>query len=142
MNDAEMTAGPKSRMSRGWRITLWLTVVALIVTSFYAEENWRGRHAWERHVQKLAEKGHPVYAQQVIPQPVPGEDNFAMTPFLAPLFRFAPGTQKWVDTNGTATAQHLASELDPIFPLKGDKTERVNSWVIPRVNMESAYAAL
>jgi hypothetical protein len=84
-------------------ITLaWIiTLVALV----YAEENWRGRRAWNQYRQQMQAEGIPLDLKVLIPKPVPDEQNFAMTPSLAPLYEFEPGTQHWRDTNGLAKIQ-------------------------------------
>ncbi|MFA5192127.1 MAG: hypothetical protein WC740_15475, partial [Verrucomicrobiia bacterium] len=46
-----------------------------------------------------------------IPPRVPDDQNFAMTPFFAPLFDFEPGTQKQRDTNAVKRIQDFASAL-------------------------------
>lgn len=43
-------------------------------------------------------------AESYVPPPVPGDQNFALTPFLKPLFDFLPGTQSWQGTNDNGKA--------------------------------------
>src|ERR1039457_3890868 len=86
-----------------------VTLIALVCT----EENWRGKRAWERYKHELAAQGEKLDLQAYIPPPVPDEQNFAMTPFLAPLFDFNPeplkeGQSRWRDTNGFNRASSLA----------------------------------
>jgi len=102
-----------------WRLGRWLFtwrrlrfaliplawVITLIVL-FYAEENWRGRRAWRQYRQQLEARGTPVDLKSLIPKPVPDAQNFAMTPALAPLYEFVPGTQHWQDTNSLAQIQN------------------------------------
>ena len=72
------------RAIRAILITLaWIvTVVALI----YAEENWRGRRAWNKHRTELAARGEQLELKEFIPAPVPDEQNFAATPFIKDWF--------------------------------------------------------
>jgi hypothetical protein len=90
------------RIRRGLLALVWL---ATLVALFYAEEDWRGRHAWRNYEQQLLARGTlPGLAPQV-PKPVPDEQNFAMTPYLAPLFDFLPGTQQWRDKSAVSAIQ-------------------------------------
>lgn len=84
-----------------------VTLIALI----YALENWRGKRAWEKHRKELEAKGEVIDIQQLKPPPVPEDQNFAMTPFLAPLFDFKPGTQSYRDTNALARIQSAFVKL-------------------------------
>src|SRR6185436_4049834 len=61
--------------------------------------------------------------------PVPEEENFAMTPLLAPLFEFVPGTQKFMDTNAVEWLRNFASRYDAAASaLPSMKALRSNSW--------------
>jgi len=90
------------RIRRVLMLLVWgVTAVAL----FYAEENWRGRRAWERYRRQLEAQGERMDIKALIPKPVPDGQNFAQTPALVPLFDFEPGTQQARDTNGFARLQ-------------------------------------
>jgi hypothetical protein len=97
-----------------------LGVAGLVVLLgiFYAEENWRGEHAWEVCRQELVAKGVDLEWAKFIPAPVPDEQNFATTPFLAPLFDFnprplGPGETFWRDTAGHDRAVNFGASLLP-----------------------------
>ncbi len=68
-----------------------LACCATVVALFYTEENWRGRHAWESYKGQLKAQGGKLTIADFVPPPVPDAENFAMTPFLAPLFEFKTG---------------------------------------------------
>ena len=53
-----------------------ITLIAL----FYAEENWRGKHAWKNFKREQEAKGERLDFASIVPPPVPDEQNFAMTP--------------------------------------------------------------
>ncbi len=53
-----------------------ITLIAL----FYAEEDWRGWHAWNQFKHKWEAQGDHFDLASVVPPPVPDEQNFAMTP--------------------------------------------------------------
>lgn len=79
-----------------------LGCLAVVVILFYAEENWRGKHAWERYKNMLEAKGEPLILAALAPPPVPDDQNFAMTPLLKPLF-----------PHGTNYADELKKRLKP-----------------------------
>jgi hypothetical protein len=89
-----------------------------LVCVFFAEENWRGRRAWENCRRELEAKGIALDWAKFVPPPVADEQNFAMTPFLAPLFDFTPkprepGQPRWRDMEGHDRAANFAAVLLP-----------------------------
>lgn len=70
-----------------WRTLKWLlrglTVLLLLAAVFYAEENWRGKRAWDSYRQQLEAQGEHLDFAYFIPPPVPDEQNFAMAPVVA-----------------------------------------------------------
>jgi len=86
-----------------WRVLLlFLACLATLLGLFHAEEDWRGKRAWETYKESQEAAGVHFDIARLIPPTVPDAENFAMTPFLAPLFDFVPGTQQRRDTNGYA----------------------------------------
>jgi hypothetical protein len=65
--------------------------VVVLVVLFYAEENWRGKHAWEKYRREREAKGDHFEWSAIVPPPVPDDQNFAMTPLFAELFPKRPG---------------------------------------------------
>lgn len=66
-----------------WRRTLFgLACLGTLIALFYAEENWRGRHDWEKFKREWEAKGEHFDYASVIPPPVPDEQNFALTPIV------------------------------------------------------------
>jgi hypothetical protein len=98
-----------------------ITLAAL----FTLIENWRGYRAWERVRRGYEAAGEPLSLQDVVPPTVPDDENFAMTPFLAPLYDFEPGTQHWRDTNGF----NRAFEPVRFRRLRGLSKDRSNRWM-------------
>jgi hypothetical protein len=83
-----------------WRVLLLRVAgLATLIALFYAEENWRGKHAWEAYKREAERKGVVFDFARFVPPRVPDDQNFAMTPFFAPFFDFRPGTQQPRDTN-------------------------------------------
>jgi hypothetical protein len=101
------------------RTLVCCAALATLIALFYAEENWRGKHAWERYKKEAGSKRGILDWQSFIPPKVPDDQNFAMTPFLAPLFDFNPeprteGQSRWRDTNGYNRASQFVHELSEI----------------------------
>ena len=57
-----------------------LACLATLVALCYAEEDWRGWHAWNQFKQKWEAKGEHFDLASIVPPPVPDEQNFAMSP--------------------------------------------------------------
>ena len=77
-------------------------VLAVSVAVFYAEENWRGKHAWENCKRELKAKGAVLDWDKLIPPPVPDDRNFFKAPKMAGWF---------VKINGSSTKNDLVSRL-------------------------------
>ena len=94
-----------------------VTLVALL----FAEENWRGRHAWETYKNEWGAKGEKFDFASYVPPRVPDDQNFAMTPLLAPLFDFnpeplQPGQDRWRDKDGHVRVAQFAAGLFTLYP--------------------------
>ena len=57
--------------------------LATLIALFYAEEDWRGWHAWQKFKHQWEAKGERFDFASVIPPPVPDDQNFALTPMVA-----------------------------------------------------------
>lgn len=70
-----------------WRILkrclLALVFFLALIPIFYAEEDWRGKHAWEKFKQEWEAHGEKFDFASFIPPPVPDEQNFAFAPIVA-----------------------------------------------------------
>jgi hypothetical protein len=82
-----MNETPKTKS--GWRnprrVLISLAVLATLIAIFYAEEDWRGKRAWENCKRELEAKRMVLDWDRFIPPPVPDDQNF---------FK-APKMQKW-----------------------------------------------
>jgi hypothetical protein len=67
---------------------------ATIVALLYAEENWRGRHAWNKMRRELETKGESLDWTTFIPKTIPDDQNFAATPLVQSWF---PKGRLWDD---------------------------------------------
>ena len=86
-----------------WRRTLFgLACFATLIALFYAEENWRGKRAWENYKHEWEAKGEKFDFKDFVPPPVPDEKNFAMTPIWVESMKATLGernSRKWFGTN-------------------------------------------
>ena len=99
--------------TRCWRIVRralflligFITLAALVIT----EENWRGKRDWEKFKSEGEARGERFDLASFTPKPVPTEQNFYATPFLAPLldYEIVNGEARWHDSNGVARAKSL-----------------------------------
>jgi hypothetical protein len=85
-----------------WRRTLFgLACFVTLIALGYAEENWRGKHDWEKFKREWEAQGEKFDYASIAPPPVPDAQNFAMQPI-------------WVDTIkvefGTNTAKQWYGE--------------------------------
>lgn len=60
-----------------------LACLVTLIALFYAEEDWRGWHAWNTFKHEWEAKGERFDRQSVIPPTVPDDQNFALTPLVA-----------------------------------------------------------
>ena len=114
-----------------WRtVRKVLFVLAALVTLgalFIAEEDWRGARAWQNYKRDMEAKGERFDAARLIPPKVPDDQNFAMTPFLAPIFDLPPELLRQAPKLVTNMAQgeavveeemdtHRGRSLEPHLP--------------------------
>jgi hypothetical protein len=97
------------------RFLFGVACVVTLVALAYAEENWRGRHAWQRHRAQWEAKGEKFDIPALAPPMVPDEKNFALTPLLKPALDFTQGPTGvvWHDTNGVARLEKVSAYLEP-----------------------------
>src|SRR2546423_191331 len=103
------------RWVRSWRnFRRFLFVAACLVTLIllaYAEENWRGKRAWEQHRQYWEAQGEKFNLAAFVPPQVPEDKNFALAPLLRPLSQFAPEGRRVLDTNALAQIDRISAQL-------------------------------
>jgi hypothetical protein len=83
------------------------------VVLFYAEENHRGMKVWDRCRRRLLSRAVQLDWRKLAPAKVTDQDNFAMTPFFAPLFDYAPGTYTPRDLNAYNLVAGFAQFEEP-----------------------------
>lgn len=62
------------------RVLFGVACAFTLVALFYAEENWRGWHAWQKFKHEWEAKGERFDLASIVPPPVPDDQNFAMAP--------------------------------------------------------------
>jgi hypothetical protein len=86
-----------------WRRTLFaLACLITLIALFYAEENWRGKRAWEKFKHEWEAKGERFDYASVVPPPVPDDQNFAMTPIMVESMKAVLGpknSSRWFGNN-------------------------------------------
>jgi len=83
------------------RILIGVAWLVTLVALLHAEENWRGWHAWSKYRHALEARGGHVDLKEVIPPPVPDEQNFAATPVVKSWFMqktFGGSNERWDDS--------------------------------------------
>jgi hypothetical protein len=114
MNEPSKTTWERSTIRwllqpRQLRIALCaLVCLVTLVGLCYVAINWSGKRAWDKYRQQLEAQGERIQLSDFVPPPVPDDQNFAMTPFLKPLFDFLPGTQTRRDTNAVQSLNSFA----------------------------------
>jgi hypothetical protein len=114
MKSAQRMPGPLKKLIL--RLVFGFASLVTLVAVIYVEENWRGKHAWERYKAELESRGEKLDFASYIPPAVPDDQNFAMTPFLRPLLDLnpkplQPGQSIYRDTNGFNRANDFATDL-------------------------------
>lgn len=110
------SAGPGTGWKLAGRALAGFAVLLTLLALIYTDEDWRGHHAWASYKQDLIRRGVELDLRKLAPPKVPDDQNFAMTPFLAPFFDLnprplQPDQSPYRDTNGANRAFHFAEEL-------------------------------
>jgi len=88
------------------RLLFILPGLAVLIVLFYAEEDWRGKRAWENCKRELEAKGEVLDWNAYIPAPVPDDQNFFKVPKMTEWFVGRVRTdlmERLSNTNTTAT---------------------------------------
>ncbi|MHC1768263.1 MAG: hypothetical protein AB9869_28990 [Verrucomicrobiia bacterium] len=123
---AKLSEGTRRRsFARRTMRFLLLAIPAIIalLALVWIFENWRGRRAWEAHKREWEAKGERFDLASFQPKPVPPEQNFAATPFLAPLMEFdvQQGQVRWRDPDAVRRIKSVA--------LGRDAAQWLGSWL-------------
>ena len=76
-----------------WRTLVTAAIIVVIGACFYAEENARGLHVWQKCEREIAARGESLKWDDYVPAPVPDDQNFYQAPMMAEWFvSFATNT--------------------------------------------------
>ena len=93
-------------------LAVFITLIAVLLTL----DGIRGKWAWENFQAELKAAGEPIHSSELPPPPVPDDQNFAMTPLLAPLLDYEYNTYEdakvWRDP---AAKERLITLTDVVF---------------------------
>ena len=105
-----------------------------------AEENWRGQWPGTTTSGPWPPEANRWSSHLVVPPKVPDDENFAMTPILAPIFVFVPGSPP-----GSSALNNIAlfaSNYDTAASaLDMPKGVHASSWFQGRTDLPAWYAA-
>ena len=101
------------------RFLVTLACFATLIAVFYAEEDWRGKHAWKNYVRGQEARGEKMDLAAFIPPPIPDDQNLTLCPLFKPVldYRYSNDQDRldgkltpniiWLDTNGVARLAQL-----------------------------------
>jgi tetratricopeptide (TPR) repeat protein len=126
-----MNEQPKSiwKKHRKWpRVLFAVACLVTLVALFYAEEDLRGKWAWEKFKHEWEAKGEHFDLVSLAPAPVPDDQNFAMAPVVATTY------SQMLDRNGhqirprdTSIVNRLEMPIDAMVP-GGLQAPATGSW--------------
>jgi hypothetical protein len=101
---------------------------ATLVALFYAEEDWRGWHAWNQFRHQWEAKGEKFDWQSVVPPPVPDDQNFAMAPIWVELMAAGVGTNFAQAFYGKTPAPQELAKFSDRLQMNVGSWENYNDW--------------
>ena len=110
------------------RLLFGAACLATLIALFYAEEDWRGWHAWQKFKHEWEAKGERFDFASVVPPPVPDDQNFAMTPIVFTSYGYnltRDGKQIPYAQRDTNFVQRMKMEVDNDYK---EFTKRNGSW--------------
>ncbi|HTI98126.1 MAG TPA: hypothetical protein VL527_04405 [Dongiaceae bacterium] len=99
------------------RALIGLAGLVTLIAVLYAEENWRGRHAWEQFQRQEEIRGLKLDLAACVPPPVPDEQNFAFAPVWMELIKTAMGPQRTREWYGAKFSDDGNTNFVPAFRL-------------------------
>ena len=101
-----MNGKPKSDWGVFKSLLVAVACLVLLVALFYAEEDWRGWHAWHNFQRQWEAKGEKFDRQSAVPAPVPDDQNFALAQVVAGSYSYI------LDRNGHEITPRRTNEVD------------------------------
>lgn len=102
-----MSLGPANHRRKLRHVFIVLAVCVVFVVLFYAEEDWRGKKAWQQCNRSLQTQGTALSWTNYIPSPVPQDQNIFGVPEMVQWFSYQNGAG-WSDL-----ARNLSSATYP-----------------------------
>jgi hypothetical protein len=100
-----------------------LACFATLIALLYAEEDWRGWHAWQKFKHEWEAKGEHFDFASAVPPPVPDSQNFALTPVIASSY------ETYFDKSGHEVRPRNTNVVDRLSMM----TWRDNPWAEAQV---------
>jgi len=95
------------------RLLFFLLGLVVLVAIFYAEEDWRGWHAWQKCKREFADKGEVLDWNAYIPASVPDDQNFFKAPKMAARFVKLPAMpNRWVSADDFTESEEFSKRLN------------------------------
>ncbi len=127
---------------RGVVAIVAVVAVPVLVGLFYVEENIRGERAWNKYRRQQEARGERLDPAALVPPPVPDDQNFAATPYLAPLFDYLPGTQQPRDPIAADRTKSLSPRYEAAANrVAGRRGAVSNSWILAEIDLPAWYTA-
>jgi hypothetical protein len=112
------------------RFLFGLACFATLIALFYAEEDWRGLHDWNKFKREWEAKGERFDWQSIVPPPVPDDQNFAFSPvWIAEVkHNFLTQPQRAESWYGDRINGEEVSNLVSLMPVSVSGLVGTNNW--------------
>ena len=125
-----------------WRLVRWLccwrnlrralfacVCAATFIALFYAEEDWRGKHAWDQFRHSGEDKIQHDDIVSIAPPPVPDDQNFALAPIVVSSYgQMIDRTGHEIKPRNTNLVDRLAMDYEVYFKGVDYPTNEVGDW--------------
>ncbi len=135
-----MNETPNNKPGWPWtrRILIVIACLATLIAVLYAEEDWRGKRAWDNYRRELEAKGEKLDWQAFVPPAVPDDQNF----FTAPIFTNMLNGKVVMNPYTLAAVQMTWPENDEVGYLGGEGKTRIadlKTWQATYRNPTNVY---
>ena len=131
-----MNEKPGSPWRNFKRFLLGLACLAALIGLFYAEEDWRGWHAWNKFKRQGEAKGERFNRASLVPPAVPDDQNFALSPIVASCYGHI------LDANGHEISPPNTNVVDRLeMEVPRDSAKGIGNWQKSTASVLRAPAA-
>jgi hypothetical protein len=112
-----LSAIPWTRPAISWALRRWffcIAVLATLIALFYAEEDWRGKRAWEREKAHLEAMGLSQNWEDYIPPAVPDDQNIFKAPKMQEWFVGRSGSNEFTGYSTNRNSQSVGSVTNAV----------------------------